>query len=59
MQNEFIKMIGRRPVYPARKDWNEFSGSPRPEAGRRERERRKDEVPRDEAVRQASRADRD
>jgi len=43
MENRFIKLIGRRPVYPVGTGWNEPSEVHRLETSRNERERQKDE----------------
>ncbi|HYE37960.1 hypothetical protein [Methylocaldum sp.] len=61
MQNEFIKVIGRRPVYSVQKGWNELSETHRREAGRHEQECQSDrnEGSNDKAIPQTSRADRD
>jgi|GEM_PF-2020920 len=53
MQNGFIKLIGRRPVYPVGKGWNEPSEIHRPARGKNELEHRKDEAPGKEASRMA------
>ncbi|BBA32109.1 uncharacterized protein sS8_0141 [Methylocaldum marinum] len=60
MQDGFIKVIGRRPVYPVPKGWNEPSETHRQDASGNACECRKDRTPGQRVIpTQPSRMDRE